>query len=65
MESIEQYMRSSLEEIQSNKSDTKVLTRRPRYAFLMLSRIYRELEYIRKTQKNLREKIAEWVKRTK
>ena len=65
MESIEQYMRSSLEEIQSNKSDTKVLTRRPRYALLMLSRIYRELEYIRKTQKNLREKIAEWVKRTK
>ena len=39
MESIEQYMCSSLEEIQSNRSDTKVLTRRPRYAFLMLSRI--------------------------
>ena len=65
MESIEQYMRSSLEEIQSNKSDTKVLTRRPRYAFLMLSRIYRELEYIRNTQKNLRETIAEWVKQEK
>jgi hypothetical protein len=60
MESIEQYMCSSLEEIQSNRSDTKVLTRRPRYAFLMLSRIYRELEYIRSTQKNLRGKIGEW-----
>ena len=65
MESIEQYMCSSLEEIQSNRSDTKVLTRRPRYAFLMLSRIYRELEYIRSTQKNLRGKIVEWVKQEK
>ena len=56
------YIQSSIDEIRHHRDDISALCRRQRYAFMVLQRIYRELEYATNEQINLHNRIALWVK---